>query len=493
VILLLSVRLLDDRFHGLKANGEKQDWPPSCFRLFQAIVAGNARGESIPSDVAEALQWLETLPPPHIIVPQSQAGQVLLTFVLNNAEGRSRTQKLIRPTLLNGEHLIEFAWRYDSTDIRVQDHPETLLKAVRRIRAFGWGIDLAIGNGVILECLPEKSESRLYFCPRDEPDASGIDIRVPRIGSLDSLRECYRQYLGRFESNESTVLESGGPIYQLWSYTAGVPRPHAVFKLIDENDDAYCYPHAKLIHIAGMVRHLAIESMKRNPPILPIGTAPAAWIESAVAGHRPSGVDDHKQFSYIPLPSIGHTHSDAMIRNVMITAPLGMESQLEHLADQLNGQILQPENIATLCRSDSSPNIPRRIELQKFTPPPGKFIAENYLGTSKVWRSVTPVILPGHDDHKPAKTENLIRTALLHSGIEQPCTFTWSALPNFRNTLTAHKYDRHKNRIGYFRPDHLQHQTAVHLRLHFDHPIPGPLAIGAGRHCGLGLLAHSPS
>jgi CRISPR-associated protein Csb2 len=34
-------------------------------------------------------------------------------------------------------------------------------------------------------------------------------------------------------------------------------------------------------------------------------------------------------------------------------------------------------------------------------------------------------------------------------------------------------------------------QTAVHLTLRFNDnlQVPGPLAIGAGRHCGFGLMA----
>ncbi|MBI2481205.1 MAG: hypothetical protein HYV60_21965 [Planctomycetia bacterium] len=61
--------------------------------------------------------------------------------------------------------------------------------------------------------------------------------------------------------------------------------------------------------------------------------------------------------------------------------------------------------------------------------------------------------------------------------------------------LKAHKYVRDesakdgKRRINYIRPDHLLDQTAVHLRLTFEHEVPGPLAIGAGRHCGFGLMA----
>jgi hypothetical protein len=34
--------------------------------------------------------------------------------------------------------------------------------------------------------------------------------------------------------------------------------------------------------------------------------------------------------------------------------------------------------------------------------------------------------------------------------------------------------------------------TAVHIRIIFEHSVAGPLSIGAGRHCGLGVLAGQP-
>jgi len=80
--------------------------------------------------------------------------------------------------------------------------------------------------------------------------------------------------------------------------------------------------------------------------------------------------------------------------------------------------------------------------------------------------------------------------ALIQSGIEQPCTFEWSAFSQFPKSFSAHKYDKDKRPIGYVRPDHLRNQTAVHLKLKFadDVKVPGPLTLGAGRHCGFGLM-----
>jgi CRISPR-associated protein Csb2 len=81
---------------------------------------------------------------------------------------------------------------------------------------------------------------------------------------------------------------------------------------------------------------------------------------------------------------------------------------------------------------------------------------------------------------------------LRQSGIEQPCEFEYSAFSRFPKSYSAQKYDKHKRPQGYFRPSYLNSETAVHLTLRFKDnvKVPGPLAIGAGRHCGLGLFAH---
>lgn len=497
MILLLSVRLLHDRYHGRTANGEQAEWPPSPFRLFQAIVAGNARSISLPPDLIDALQWLETLAPPEIIAPKAESGKALLTYVLNNTQRRSRTPKTIRPTLLDGDRLIQYLWRFDERIERSLEYAGVIASSTRHIRALGWGIDMAIGHGEIVDSVAPGIASRSWWVPADESDRVGIDFRSPRPGSLASLQECYSQYLNRYASNETIQLESGAPVYCLQRYTSN--RPRVVFKLLDANEDTFCYPHDKLIHIASMVRSAAVERMTDDPPENSNG-----WVQRVVYGKRDdSSVEEHRQFSYVPLPSIGHEHSDAMIRNVMIVVPLGMDRELKHLAERLDGERLKAEDCSEACSWESQPILPGPIELQKFSPPEGRFIRNCYLATADTWQTVTPVILPGRDDHKPAKTVKLIQRALQQSGIDTPCEFMWQSIPFFKHTLSAHKRDVHGKRAGYFRPSYLKENTAVHLRIRFGRckvngnpnsgwvpaNVTGPIMIGAGRHCGFGLLA----
>ena len=353
-----------------------------------------------------------------------------------------------------------------------------LMKASRCLSCFGWGIDLAYGVGQLFDDSQIGELKGIRWFPTSDAFHDDGLLRVPRDGSMADLRRAHESALNRIEDGKALRSSHKPQVFDRVLYVSTerpLGRPSVVFALRSSHEDFYRYPHAKLIHIAGMTRRAAIKVMEAFPPD---GLEDAdAWIESFVAGHRSAGVESHEQFSYIPLPSIGHEHADAMIRRVMIAAPFGHEARLHHLADQLEGEQLEPEGggegpVLYRLRSDN--------------------ITRQYLDPCRVWASVTPIILPGHDDHKPGKAIKLIERALRQSGIDQPCQFTWGAMPNFGHCLTAYKYDQHGRPAGYHRPRHLEALTAVHIRITFECPVAGPLSIGAGRHCGLGVLAGQP-
>ena len=126
--------------------------------------------------------WLESLDPPDIIAPQAHPGRLLLTYVLNNVSDsnpNSRTPKTIRPTLLNGDRLVQYAWKFDDSQPDAAGYAQTLQGAARHINALGWGIDLAIGHGEISEHLPPATESRIQYRPASTVSAAGLDLRVP--------------------------------------------------------------------------------------------------------------------------------------------------------------------------------------------------------------------------------------------------------------------------------------------------------------------------
>lgn len=511
--LLLTVRFLDDRYHGLLDRGGPPEWPPSPFRLFQALVAGVARrgelvdGEDVPDNknftpIGQALGWLQKHTrghPPIIIAPKSKTGQAITRFVPNNDGDRKfdrqerLTAKHTEPTLFllepDQKPEVHYVWHLGET----HDCPiDNIEQAARSVTTLGWGIDMAFADARLATLMEIGALKGIRWYPKKNAGSFRDTLRTPtyddELGecTLCDLRHCHTTFINRIEHGKPLKTVDKPKVLDRVPYTSTerpIGRPAKVFKLLDPNEDPARYPHAKLVHIAGMVRHVAIEAMTE-------AGADADFVNRVIRGKRdPASGDAHQQISYVPLPSIGHAHADGIIRNIILVAPLGMERELAGLARRIDGLPLKPEGELEAGQSNPPPADAYRAELRLFTPPAKKFIAEYYLGTSPVWHSVTPVILDGHNDKKPEKTIKLIQTALQRAGIETPCEFTWQSVPFFKNCLSAHKYDRAGRHTGYHRPAHLKDLTAVHVRIEFAHPIPGPLTLGAGRHCGFGLMA----
>lgn len=146
--LLVSVRFYDGSYHG---SGE---WPPSPARLFQALVAGAARGETLPGPATEALQWLEGLAPPEIAAPSALAGRGFKNFVPNNdldavggdpaRIGEIRTAKIVRHRYFDATVPLLYAWMFEpSAD--AERHAHTICEITHRLYQLGRGVDMAWG------------------------------------------------------------------------------------------------------------------------------------------------------------------------------------------------------------------------------------------------------------------------------------------------------------------------------------------------------------
>lgn len=132
--LLITVHWLDDRYHGLLDREGPPEWPPSPYRLFQALVAGVARRGELEAEPGIALEWLQKLNPPMIIAPRSRPGQVVTHFVPNN-DGDKRpdrqdrlTGKTFRPTLMLDPPDIHYLWEIP---LDQDSQAETVCRAAR--------------------------------------------------------------------------------------------------------------------------------------------------------------------------------------------------------------------------------------------------------------------------------------------------------------------------------------------------------------------------
>lgn len=478
--LRITIRWLDDRYHGLLDRDGPPEWPPSPYRLFQAIVAGVARAGRL-EELGGSLRFLERLDPPVMVAPETKPGQVVIRYVPNNdgdkvIDRQNRlTGKTSRPTLMLGEPVVHYLWPLVGV---VSEIAEGVVAAARCMTCLGWGIDMAYADAQVVGDDAIANLEGIRWLPKIGVFRNEGMLRLPNEGSLEDLKISHQSALGRIMHGRPLNNVKKPCVFDSVFYTSSerpLGRPVVIFELRDGDDNYFQFSQARLKCVSAMVRHAAIKAMGVQKGFPPPGIIdPAKWVDSFVAGHRPDGVADHKQFSYVPLPSVGHPHSDGNIRRVMIMAPFGQDNNLIHLAEQLDGYQLEREGggAAPVLRRGRPDNV-----------------TALYTTQSCIWATVAPVILPGHDDHKPAKAKKLLLAAFAQSGIEQPCEFTWGALPYFPNCLSAYSRDRNGRPIGCLRPKKLEGLTAVHVRMRFDKPVAGPIVVGAGRHRGFGVFA----
>jgi CRISPR-associated protein Csb2 len=133
-------------------------------------------------------------------------------------------------------------------------------------------------------------------------------------------------------------------------------------------------------------------------------------------------------------------------------------------------------------------------------------VLKRYISESSTWATVTPMVLPGHDDpggirerlrnlkdadegrslieRLARRREALIRKALRHAGLGDELVF--SAQIEARETGFFAGVE-HASR--YSVPSHLAKSPRLHVKLTWPMPVTGPLCIGRGRFSGLGLFA----
>jgi CRISPR-associated protein Csb2 len=520
----LSIRFLDPAFHG-RRDGGLPEWPPSPLRVFQSLVATAARQRV---DGESALRWLEIQPPPVLIAPVGVTTTGYRLSVPNNAmdivasawcrgnysdkgdasPATHRTMKTVRPThLLHGD-AAHYLWLLPEafTD-EIRYHVEMLSGIASSVVAVGWGVDMAVGHGATVSGDQADALHGERWFPRAGAPADGL--RVPVQGTLDALRVRHERFLSRLDSN---VFTSPPPLssYATAEYRRATDpprRPVAAFSLIklDASGFRAFGTTRRALTVAGMMRHAAKRAAQH-----------AGWSESKInsfiLGHGESKENSQhvavgpQRFAYLPLPSIeargqGRALVAGSVRRGMLTA-FGdeCEEEVAWARRALSGQEL----------IDEDKNQPP-VALLSLLPATDK-IVRRYTQPAASWATVTPVVLPGYDD--PAhyrrrlkqgtqaeeqkqlltrlndRIEGLLRKAIIQAGFSQVLAdhakLEWRKVGFWPGADPADRYGV---------PDHLRRFPRLHVRINWRDAlgrpvqITGPICIGGGRFCGLGLFA----
>ncbi len=511
--LCFSIRFLNGSFHG-QHGGNESEWPPSPLRFFQSLVAAAANrwtDPRFPDHVVAAFSWMESLPPPVIFAPSQRESSPYCLSVPNNAmdlvgkawtrgvydgtgdsnPATHKTLKGVRSNLVLDDGAVHYAWSVpDKPSDEVLGFLETLHAAARSITHLGWGIDQVVVHSRVLQQtkLAEIRGERWLPTP-----GIGRVLRCPVGGTLADLREKHQAFLQRV-SLESQTFYPMPPLsrFAVRSYrcdTDPLPRPFAGFALLKLDASRYLpYSPIRRTHVvAAMMRHATAEAAR-------CAERPEEWINTFVQGHgegpdgQAIGKGGAQRFSYIPIPTIEERKKGAnarhnvvgAIRRVLVVEPPGLTDKWTGWCHRvLSGRELTPLEGDTKTSGALLSSIPDND---------GRL--RHYTTKGTTWATVTPVVLPGHDDRKLRKAEKLVRKAIRQAGYSE---------------ALAENASIECRRVGfwsglelstrYIVPQHLRHLPRYHVRIQWGDKdgqpisISGPLCLGAGRFIGFGLFA----
>ncbi|HTT78347.1 MAG TPA: type I-U CRISPR-associated protein Csb2 [Stellaceae bacterium] len=507
----IEVRFLNGRYHGRDANAQPE-WPPSPLRLFQAIVAGALSGRWVMEDRQQTeatLCWLETLGAPDILlaprarnlrayrlaVPNNQADRHLAALKkgahLDRLLAGDKELKAVRPWLVGRQPLV-YAWTIDD-DARPQ--AEAARTVVRRLVVLGTGVDHAVAD-VRLATKP----------PAIEGLVSSTIGASPCKGTLESLAARHKADLARLKTG--SLRENRPPVRYRPAAPSMGDATHLLFAFRQSTGEGDApmpiEPEATAI-VAQKVRltlsETILEALRNRPRGV---TASAEEVERLITGRGAGPSDKMRRVRVSPLPSVGHDHADGLLRRVLVSVPPDFPIPPESIHRALAGQELEIELAPSRLLKLRLAPIDQRDDGERR-------MRERYLGRARVWRSVSPVVLPGQRSvstsvKTPPMRENqaavqaridarrrldqraLFERALTHAGLD--------GIAGFR--LRREPFDPHQPRadaawrlpVGADKGSRvwLFGRPKVHAEITFDEAQAGPVLVGDGRFLGLGLF-----
>ena len=310
-MLRIEVRWLASRYHGA-------EWPPSPWRIFQAMVAGSAAERCRDPALDAALRHLETLPTPVVTAPRASLLRPVATRVPDNdgdvvlaLHARARHSGARAKAAALGSLRTRRAWRFTRTityewesTAETRAHLPALARLARSVSAVGQGIDLAIARAALVEHPPP------VFGVRYTPSESGARLlAVPAPGGLDALDARYRRERSRICGDRVETSFEPEPATTRYRSELDLPPVRwAAFSLRTPDDRPLIADGRRSIEVAAMVRHAIGRAAK--------GAGLQRSLISELMGHGGDG-----RILAQPLPSVGYRHADGRIRRVLLVAP----------------------------------------------------------------------------------------------------------------------------------------------------------------------------
>jgi CRISPR-associated protein Csb2 len=483
--LCIATTFLADRYHG-------KEWPPSPARLFQALLAGARTGSYREhwQTMKPVLEALERLPAPEVLASSFRQLQLYRIAVPNNdsdkaarewSAGRSfdaaslRTLKTVSPresSYSSGKPHVFYLWKMDDAKLLIED----LRRLASFLHTFGWGIDMAYADSFLLNEKEKQGLAGSQGYSHHVPARIGQLRDVPSPGYLQDLTDAYQRYCNRYSGDgvdpATRAIKYGQERYQRVG-SIELPTAKFVLRKLENSNTPYSVPWALGMKTAAWLRHAAAEALRQE------GYSDDL-VNTYVLGHG-NGHDRH--MSFVPVPNIGTIYPDGAIRRIMLVEPADSDGKITELLQlKLSSSALHGLVENTNGARKTEP-VCLLLEAQ------GNDVWRYYTASSRVWHSVTPVVLHGHNSEhgkfSSKKTEQLLYQAFEKVGYSRESIeeLRFQPAPLWAGTAGSLQM-----RV----PEHLKKWPRYHVAITLRNPVIGPVLAGIGKHYGIGLFAAPP-
>ena len=306
------------------------------------------------------------------------------------------------------------------------------------------------GNGP--SCTRSPREQRQYI----KEMKACLDDRFPN-GQPVSLRPVPGRWQGYDRLRETSFTEVPGSVFDPQLIVLSIKGKHVSLPAT--------------LKLTAALRGLLTKECPEQPP--------PEWF----SGHRLDGTPTASpHLALTPLPFVGSEHADGRIMGLALVLPTGLDQQEV-------GHCLEP------FLRDPTTGLPREyplfdgqwfecaIELETRERPPKNLDPDTWTRESRIWASVTPVVLNRHFDGKDKweRAAESVKDACLHIGLPRPREVLLHPVSLVEGVPHAREYPQlMRKNVGGRR----SHNHAVIV---FDEPVRGPVLVGAGRFRGYGL------
>ena len=478
-MLVLEIDYLNRVSYAAKYNSSREaEWPPHPDRVFMALVDAWGTSGCDPSGAA-ALEWLESQNPPDIAAPNARRRTSFKNFVPTSANGakgfgylhsayiQDITSGIIRKerhfpavVLPDDDTTVRMIWRDAEPD---SDVVTSLSAMAGRVSHIGHSASLA---------RVAVSEDPPRAAPTHVPDESGADLlRCPAPGRLKTL-------VSEFESAADSMVPAWPSTAQTCRYSNNAEAAAAESVMGDADEWVVLSARAGFVPL---LRTFPVVAKAMRDSIMSYAPNP---VHETISGHGAGGgALQGPHLAILPMANVGWgRYSDGELMGVALVMPRASsygKDERRHLRIAVS-RLLDAGGRLQMGRFGSMSL--RRDDGSRSSLLPGRYTA-----VSRVWASVTPVVL----DHHPKRSrgaEEIVADGCERAGLPRPASVSVSRYSRVSGAPPAFAgKGRNKDWLPP-KPGFFDNKFVCHAVVTFEKAVRGPVLLGAARYYGMGML-----